>query len=406
MRKKLFFAGILFFSFLSCLMPFPKESLHSEVFPLPGKEAGELLSDDSSRISLQRAVENSLAYLKKKISSADSANDSPGPFRDHLSLEKTRRSLVLFREILLKSSDEKEFTRKIRESFLFWETTGQRQGKAILLTGYFEPIIEGSLEPGGEYQFPIYRRPDDLVETATTRFSSGPAKGRRIGRMDKGQLIPYYSRKEIDSQGILKGKGYEIAWLKDDWERFVLHVQGSGQIRLPDGKMFRAGFAASNGRSYRSIGRYLVDQGLIPAQELSLKRAREFLLKHPERMEEIFNLNQRYIFFRPLPLDNQGKEGPLGALDFSLTAGRSIATDHSVFPPYALAYLISWQPVFDETGRVVGRKALRRFVLNQDTGAAMKGPERVDLFCGSGEKAGMIAGEMREEGKIYFLRAH
>jgi membrane-bound lytic murein transglycosylase A len=161
------------------------------------------------------------------------------------------------------------------------------------------------------------------------------------------------------------------------------------------------GFAASNGRPYRSIGRVLVEQGFLAEQELSLWRVKEYLRQHPEQLEETFNANERYIFFRFLP----GKEGPIGALGFPLTSGRSIATDHSIFPGGALAYIISAQPVFDEAGKLMGKKTLRRFVLNQDTGAAMKGPGRVDLFIGSGEQAGMAAGEMREEGKIYFLQA-
>jgi membrane-bound lytic murein transglycosylase A len=198
----------------------------------------------------------------------------------------------------------------------------------------------------------------------------------------------------------LKGRGYELAWLKNAWERFVLHVQGSGQIRLPDGKTLRVGFAASNGRPYRAIGRVLVERGFLPENELSLRRVKEFLQQNPERVEETFNANERYIFFRFF----SGEEGPIGALGFPLTPGRSIATDRAISPPGGLAYLIAQQPLFDEAGRLKGKVTLRRFVLNQDTGAAMKGPGRVDLFCGSGEKAGMAAGEMREEGRIYFLQ--
>jgi membrane-bound lytic murein transglycosylase A len=127
----------------------------------------------------------------------------------------------------------------------------------------------------------------------------------------------------------------------------------------------------------------------------------EFLRQHPERRDEIFSVNERYIFFRFIP----GKEGPIGALGFPLTAGRSVATDPGVFPPGGLAYLIARQPVFDESGTRMAKKDLRRFVLNQDTGAAMIGPGRVDLFCGSGDSAGKVAGAMREEGKIYFLQA-
>jgi membrane-bound lytic murein transglycosylase A len=199
----------------------------------------------------------------------------------------------------------------------------------------------------------------------------------------------------------LRGKGYELAWLKDPWERFLLHVQGSGRIRLPSGETRRVGFAASNGRTYRSIGRYLVDRGFLADEPLSLSRIEEFLRQNPERIAETFNANERYIFFRFVP----GREGPSGALGFPLTAGRSVATDPAVFPAGALAYLIAQQPVFDDSGRLKGKKTLRRFVLNQDRGAAMKGPWRVDLFWGSGEEAGIAAGEMCEQGRVYLLQA-
>ncbi|MFH1757673.1 MAG: murein transglycosylase A [Pseudomonadota bacterium] len=386
------------------MAPAPKEPPPPEGLLLPReKESLHPLTDDGGKKSLQEAVENSLAYLKKKRASPDSPQNLSGYRGDLFTLETTLRTLVLFREILLRTSCATEFARRLEERFHLRETTREGQGLTILLTGYYEPIIAGSLEPGGEYQYPIYRRPDDLVETTLTKLP-GQAKEKNIGRIARGQVVPYYSRQEIDGQGVLRGKGYELVWLKDPWERFVLHVQGSGQIRLADGKMMRVGFAIANGRPYRSIGRYLVGQGFFPEQELSLRRVKEFLQKNPGKMEEIFNINKRYIFFRPIPFSKQGPVGPLGALNFSLTSGRSIATDHSFFPPGALAYLISQQPVFDDLGKIIGRKSLRRFVLNQDTGAAMKGPARVDLYCGSGEKAGWVAGEMREEGKIYFLQ--
>ena len=395
----------MFFLF-NCTVPAPKEPSPREGSLLPrGKEPIHLLTDDGERRSLREALENSLAYLEKIIFSLKAPNNISGYRGDLFSLEKVRASLSLFLEILLHTPDPEEFARKIQEGFYLREPTPEGRGKTVLLTGYYEPIITGSLEPRGEYRYPIYRRPKDLIEGSPNPFPSGQIAEKRLGRMERGAFVPYYSRQEIDCRGVLQGKGYELAWLKDPWERFVLHVQGSGQVRLQDGKMLRVGFASSNGRPYRSIGRYLVMQGIIPEGELSLGRVKEFLQKYPEKMEDIFNINERYIFFRPIALADKGQGGPLGALDFPLTAGRSIATDHSFFPPGALAYLTSRQPVFDEHGKMIGRKSLRRFVLNQDTGAAMKGPARADLFCGSGEKAGWVAGEMREEGEIYLLVA-
>ena len=385
MKLKLLIAGCLIFLLGGCLPPVTWEPLPPEKPPFyPEQKSIYPLTDDADRISLQTAVERSLAHLAKKNSAANSPVSLRGTMGNLFSPAKLHRSLTIFRGILRRASDESELDRRVREAFTFWEVTSGGGTRPILLTGYYEPVVEGQLEPGGGYLYPIYRRPEDLV-----------------GITARGQSAPYYSRKEIDCQGVLRGKGYELAWLKDPWERFVLHVQGSGQVRLPDGRTLRVGFAASNGRPYRSIGRYLVEQGFLSEQELSLSRVQEFLRQHPERRDEILSINERYIFFRFIP----GKEGPIGSLGFPLTPGRTVATDPTVFPPGALAYLIARQPVFDEAGRLKAKKTLRRFVLNQDTGAAMKGPERVDFFCGSGEAAGKIAGTMREEGKIYFLDA-
>jgi membrane-bound lytic murein transglycosylase A len=291
--------------------------------------------------------------------------------------------------------------RRVRENFVFHEVRRADSSSSILLTGYFEPVLEGSLVAGGEYRYPLYGRPDDLLEQRPEENSREKGVSRRVVRMEGGQAVPYYSRRQIDTEGALQGRGLELVWLRDAWERFVLHIQGSGQVRLPDGRTIRVGYAASNGRPYRAIGRYLREQGYLQGKEMSMERIGAFLQSNPERAEEILTINERYIFFRLLA----DSEGPLGALGFPLTPGRSIATDLTLFPPGALAYLVSRQPELDESGKLTGWKELRRFVLNQDAGGAILGPGRVDLFFGSGDRAGRAAGEMKEEGKIYFLLA-
>jgi len=385
LRLRVLIAAVTISLLAGCLQPVSYEPLPPQKPPGYG-EAKFIspLTDDADRNSLQTAVERSLAHLAEKNSASNVSGYPQGTRGNLFAPAKLHRTLVIFRDILRDTPNGAEFERRIGESFSFWDISRADETRPILLTGYYEPVIEGQLKPGGEYLYPLYRRPDEL--------GAGRAK-------DQSTL--YYSRKEIDSQGILQGKGYELVWLKDPWERYVLHVQGSGQIRLPEGKTIRVGYAGSNGRAYRSIGRYMIERGYFTEQELSLPRVREFLRQNPERRDEIFNANERYIFFRFIP----GKEGPIGALGFPLTAGRSVATDPAVFPPGALAYLIASQPIFDEGGTRMARKPLRRFVLNQDTGAAMVGPGRVDFFCGSGESAGMMAGAMKEEGKIYFLLA-
>ena len=394
MLRNILLAGFLFLFLAGCLAPLRQEALRpAEGVRLRKLEVPPPLADDKDRLSLQAALEKSLTHLEKKP--ARNSATYAG-FRDpFFTPERTHRSAALFRKILLTATNEAEFLRAVRENFTFWEATLDGQTRPILLTGYYEPSLEGSLAKGPEYRYPLYRRPGDLFELK----DRSPEK--RVVRMEKGRPLPYYSRREIDTQGALAGKGWELIWLKDPWERFVLHVQGSGQVRLPDGQSIRVGFAASNGLPYRSIGRVLIERGEVPEKELTMQRIQDFLRQNPGRMEEILNANERYVFFRLLT----GSEGPVGALGLPLTAGRSIATDLTLFPPGAVAYVTGKQPVFDARGRVQSKKPFARFVLNQDTGAAIKGIGRVDFFCGSGDEAGMTAGAMRDEGRIYFLLA-
>ncbi|HXZ38165.1 MAG TPA: MltA domain-containing protein [Thermodesulfobacteriota bacterium] len=391
-------AGLLLLLLGSCVPAVPREDLRGkEPLSFREQEIQGPLGDDASRDSLLASVERSMAYLGKKdigggADTISGAKFSPG---------RISRSLSLFRDILSAARNEAELDRKVRESFAFYELGRGNPAPSILLTGYFEPLLDGSLVADGEYRYPLYGRPDDLLEQ-TQEEGPGEKGTRRIAvRVEGGQAVPYYSRKEIDTDGALQGRGLELVWLRDPWDRFVLHIQGSGQVRLPDGRTIRVGYATSNGRPYRSIGGYLLEQGLLSENEVSMGRIREFLQSNPGREEETLNINERYIFFRILA----DAEGPSGALAVPLTPGRSVATDLTLFPPGALAYLVSRQPDLDESGRIIGWKTLRRFVLNQDAGGAIKGPGRVDLFFGSGERAGAAAGEMKEEGKIFFLLA-
>jgi membrane-bound lytic murein transglycosylase A len=393
-----YIAGLFLLCLWSCLPSVPREDLSRKgaIF-FQEREIKEPLTNDSPKESLIASVERSLAGLNQMKVRGNTAGFS----KEKFSPENVSRTLILFREILQSTTDDAEIDRQIRSNFSFWEPRRESSSDSILLTGYFEPILEGSLDPGGEYPYPLYAPPCDLAEAAAETTPEGASSNKRVVQIEDGREVPYYSRREIDTEGVLQGKELELVWLKDPWERYVLHIQGSGQIRLPDGDTLRVGYAASNGRLYRPIGRFLIDQGFLDEKDISMERIREFIQNNPDRAEAIFQYNERYVFFRLLP----DSEGPQGALGVPLTPGRSIATDLTIFPPGALAYLVSRQPEVDESGRVVGWKPLRRFVLNQDTGAAIKGPGRVDLFFGSGQRAGTAAGEMREGGRIYFLLA-
>jgi membrane-bound lytic murein transglycosylase A len=402
MRLVLFLIGVFFLNFLGCVPPGARQILFPQApWDYLERKLGEALTDDGDLKSLQLALERSLNYFSQKMNGGK-------PFPPSLNLsdqgfgpEALYRTLTQFQQVLSTAVEPADLDRKIRERFTFWEAQRRGEDAPVLLTGYYEPVVKGNTSPGGAYQYPLYGRPLDLMEVKTGQPLLDGNHRRCISRFEEGQRVPYYSRREIDTEGVLKGRGLELVWLSDPWERFMLHVQGSGLVQFPDGRRIRVGYAGSNGRPYRSIGRVLAERGLLKEDELSLVRVREFLQDNPRLMEEIFNENERYIFFRVLPM----MEGPNGSLGVPLTAGRSIATDPGVYPPGALAYLVSRQPVWDEDGKIIGKKMIQRFVFNQDTGAAMQGPGRADLFFGIGNDAGMAAGMMKEEGRIFLLKA-
>jgi len=218
-----------------------------------------------------------------------------------------------------------------------------------------------------------------------------------FGRAQGEQFTPYYSRGEIDEEELLKGRQLEIAWVEDPIDVFFMHIQGSGIIRLPDGRRLSLGYAAQNGRPYRSIGRLLIDEGKIPREEMSMQRLRRYLSDNPDERNDIFRYNESYVFFRVL------ENGPLGSLEVPVTAGRSIATDGRLFPKGALAWIETQIPVIDDAGQLAGWRPIGRFVLNQDTGGAIRGFQRADLYFGAGDKPGALAGYMNRRGKIFFL---
>jgi membrane-bound lytic murein transglycosylase A len=218
-----------------------------------------------------------------------------------------------------------------------------------------------------------------------------------VVRHVEGKALPYFTRSEIDTEGKLQGHGLELVWLRDAVEGFFLHVQGSGQIRFPDGQTMRVNYAASNGHPYRSIGRLLRDEGRLAPADLSLQGIRRYLQAHPNDRPRVLGANPRYVFFR------QVDDGPKGSLNLILVPGRSIATDARLFPPGGLAFIQTQQPLLNAQGEITGWQPLSRFVLNHDTGGAITGPGRVDLFWGSDAAAEMAAGHMQHTGTLFFL---
>ena len=350
------------------------------------------LADDLDRESLRIALQRSISYLSK-LPPATVVGEQPRRFTAKQALDALRAFEPLLNRWDCHACWIKEFIAR----FELIPSSSDPALETVLFTGYYQPVIEASLVPTAEYAYPIYGKPSDLITAEQVTLTPTPTKEKIVGRVQGESWKPYYSRREIDEEGSLRGRGYEIAWVKNPIELFFLHIQGSGLLQLQDGRRLLVGYAGANGRPYRSIGRLLIDRGKIPREEMSMQRLRLYLTDHPDERSEILTYNERYVFFRFLP------EGPLGNLEVPLTPDRSIATDARLFPKGALAFIVSRRPIINTAGQLVGWQPFSRFVLNQDTGGAILGPQRVDLYFGSGAEAEAAAGFMNSQGKLYFL---
>ena len=262
-----------------------------------------------------------------------------------------------------------------------------------LFTGYFEMELRGSRTPDDTYRAPLYRVPDDLITVDLGDFQAD-LKGRRVtGRVEKNKLKPYYSRAEI-AAGALAGRGLELLWTDDAIDAFFLEVQGSGRVQLPDGSKVRIGFAGQNGLPYYAIARTLLQNGTFKKGEASMQRLRAWLRDHPAEAQDLMNKNRSYVFFREIEGD-----GPIGAQGVPLTAGRSIAID----PGFLALGLPVWLDTTWPKGTPQDGQPLQRLMMAQDTGGAIKGPVRADLFWGTGDAALAIAGTMQQAGRYFLL---
>lgn len=270
-----------------------------------------------------------------------------------------------------------------------WAVSNNDQPEG-LFTGYFEIELEGSVTRTETYNVPVYRKPPDHVTVDLGDFDPALSGRTVVGRVDGGKLKPYYTRGDIQN-GVLSGKGIELVWLKDPLDAFMLHVQGSGRVVLADGRRARIGYAANNGLAYKSIGRELIDRGELEPHAASWPNIRAWMEAHPDKAADLLAVNRRYIFFGEI-----AGEGPVGAQGVALTPGRSLAVDSRYIPLGLPLWLDTTMP--GENGG-----PLRRLMLAQDTGSAIKGPVRGDFFWGTGDAALEQAGRMKSRGRYYLL---
>lgn len=257
------------------------------------------------------------------------------------------------------------------------------------VTGYYEPILDGSRTPTDVYSVPIYRRPSNLFVRGFNQNSvSLPNKGQVFRKIGRRKLVPYYDRGEIED-GIIAGRGLEIAYLKDSTDLLFAQIQGSARIRLEDGSTVRINYDAHNGYPYTAVGRILIDRGIIPKEEMSMQRIREWMAQNPDGAKELRRHNRSYIFFREVNLSD--KDEAVGAQGVPLTAGRSIAVDKALHV-YGTPFFIEGQlPIESDRSKT----PFHRLMIAQDTGSAIVGPARADLYFGAGQEAGRVSGRLR-----------
>jgi len=283
-------------------------------------------------------------------------------------------------------------------NFIAYALISPESGDSGMITGYYEPVINGSRKQSAVHRYPVFGVPEDLVVVDLGALAPGlmaypEVRNQRLrGRVEGRRLVPYYSRAEIDA----RGAGFAapaIAWTADPVELFFLQIQGSGQIELENGERVRIGFADVNGHPFRSLGRYLVERGELALEQASMQSIKAWAAANPQKLQQALNANPSYVFFRELALSPS--DGPIGALGVPLSAQYSLAVDRRFVPLGAPVYLATTWPLSSEP--------LERLMAAQDTGGAIRGAVRADFYWGSGVEAGALAGRMRQQGKMWLL---
>lgn len=338
----------------------------------------DFTEDWHARDELMPALERSIAWTEKP----HAAQFFP---IEGVSHQRALASLVRFRSILLESTSGEEFEKKLQQEFSLYKSAGwDGRGGGVLFTGYCTPILQGSLTADAQHRFPLFGLPADLRKGE---------RGEILGRATEAGIEPYPARAAIEASGMLRDKGLELVWLQSELDAFIAHVNGSAFVRLPDGKMARFGYAGTNGREYTSLSKELVAAGRLSAQESNLAGIRRWAQENPAEVQSFLDKNERYVFFTPI------EGNPRGSLNVEVTAERTLATDKSLFPRGAVVYVDT---------HIAGAhwtegEEFHRFMLDQDTGGAIRTAGRADIYLGVGGRAEALAGAQRVEGQLYYL---
>lgn len=351
-----------------------------------------ILADDMVYDGLLHGMRKSLLYLDRI------PVDTVFRFgEDRYGVAHMQRSLTLFASQIQQNPSQEELYRFVAANYRVYRSIGSNGKGRVLFTGYYEPLLEGRLERNETFKFPIYARPKNLTTIDLSLFSPDFKGKRLVGRYFDQKIVPYFDREQIAYGDAIADSTEVLAWVKDPIDLFFLEIQGSGKLFLGTHGWMNVHYHTSNGRPYRSIGKLLIEEGRIQRNRMSMQSIRNYLLHHPEEVKRILTYNPSYVFFKI------EKDGPLGALNVKLTPGRSLALDKRIFPKAALGFIETQKPLIDGDGSIHRWVKLHRFVLNQDTGGAIRGPGRADLFWGNGPYAEIAAGHMQHEGGMYLL---
>ncbi|MBW8035329.1 MAG: murein transglycosylase, partial [Planctomycetes bacterium] len=302
-----------------------------------------------------------------------------------LTHEDAAASLEAFAELLEQGLTGTQLNAAIRRKFDVYESVGCDNRGTVLFTGYYTPIFDGSMEETAKFKYPLYKLPKDLL-----KGPDGIIQGRR---MPDGGITPYPPRKEIEATGMLKGS--ELLYLADPFEVYIAHVQGSAKIRLPDGELITVGYAASNGHEYKSVSRAMLDARVLNGDKMSLSAMIDYFKRNPGKVAGYIEQNPRFVFFQ------NAQSQPHGSINTPVTPMRTIATDKSVYPRACLAFVSTTLP--RTSGASTVHRRYNAFALDQDTGGAIRAAGRCDIYMGVGDQAGKLAGQVYQEGKLYYL---
>ena len=371
------------------LPPIPEKAFPPPNFSSANVELPEILMDDLDTSSLVKVIENYLVVLRNQDLDQ---TISLGPLI--VTFGRLKATLEGFLDLLEQGLPPKEFSQKVKENHIIYQA-GIGEKKEVLFTGYYTPVIPASRFKWGNYCYPIYQMPQSLKKTGFVYKQGLPEN--QHGAFHPGDDAPNFTREDIDGRQTLKDRNLEIAWLKNDLERYFLHIQGSGILKFIDGTKEGVKYAGSNGYSYKPIGREMLRDGVLPQTQGSMQGIKKYFAENPQDIQEYLFRNKRYVFFEFT------QENPRGSSGAEVVAGRSIATDPAFYPLGTLSFMMAQKPALGVNDEITGWKDFSRFVVNQDTGSAIKGPERMDLYFGTGNRAGAAAGHYMKKGKVFFL---